>query len=245
MPLDERRGRGPPLHPLGVSLQRGLRRGQELGLIQLEEQGTSGAESLSCSSDIRANSSSSVSGGGAVRGMGGGGGVRGAAGDAAGDAGGDVSGGGLSAHPATPGPSARLRQLPEPDEPRHAGVGRLFEQMLEVAPKPGRDPLGDARLDPALRLDQRVGAEPFDRRRGRQDGFACVGRRRRTCGPGPRSTAPVPLLRGAGLRAHAPHRPRRTGIRTGGAAQQDDRAGSRTAPRSRRGRPRPGRAGVR
>ena len=30
-----------------------------------------------------------------------------------------------------------------------AVVGRLFEQMLEVAPKPGRDPLGDARFDPA------------------------------------------------------------------------------------------------
>ena len=45
----------------------------------------------------------------------------------------------------------------------------LFEQMLEVAPKPGRDPLGDARFGPALRLDQRVGAEPFDCRRGRQD----------------------------------------------------------------------------
>ena len=61
-------------------------------------------------------------------------------------------------------------ELPEPDEPRDAGVGRLFEQMLEVAPKPGRDPLGDARFDPALRVDQRVGAEPLDRRRGRQDG---------------------------------------------------------------------------
>ena len=35
------------------------------------------------------------------------------------------------------GIAARL-ELPEPDEPRHAGVGRLFEQMLEVAPKPGR-----------------------------------------------------------------------------------------------------------
>ena len=40
--------------------------------------------------------------------------------------------------------------------------------MLEVAPKPGRDPLGDASFDPALRVHQRVGAEPLDRRRGRQ-----------------------------------------------------------------------------
>ena len=58
---------------------------------------------------------------------------------------------------------ARL-ELPEPDEPRHADVDRLFEQMLEVAPKPGRTPLGDAGLDPAFRVDQ------LDRRRGRQDG---------------------------------------------------------------------------
>ena len=64
------------------------------------------------------------------------------------------------------GIAARL-ELSEPDEPRHAGVGRLFEQMLEVAPKPGRDPLGDARFDPALRGHQRVGAEPLDRRRFR------------------------------------------------------------------------------
>ena len=60
-------------------------------------------------------------------------------------------------------------ELPEPDEPGHAGVGRLFEQMLEVAPKPERDPLGDARFDPALRVHQCVGAEPLDRRRRRQD----------------------------------------------------------------------------
>ena len=41
--------------------------------------------------------------------------------------------------------AARL-ELPEPDEPPHASVDRLFEQMLKVAPKPGRDPLGDAGL---------------------------------------------------------------------------------------------------
>ena len=65
--------------------------------------------------------------------------------------------------------AARL-ELPQPDEPRHAGVDRLLEQMLEVAPQPGRHPLGDAGLDPAFRVDERVGAEPLDRRRGRQDG---------------------------------------------------------------------------
>ena len=36
-----------------------------------------------------------------------------------------------------------------------ADVDRLFEQMLKVAPKPGRDPLGDAGFDPAFRVDQR------------------------------------------------------------------------------------------
>ena len=61
-------------------------------------------------------------------------------------------------------------ELPEPHEPRHAGVDRLFEQLLEVAPQPGRHPLGDAGLDAAFRVDERVGAEPLDRRRGRQDG---------------------------------------------------------------------------
>ena len=65
--------------------------------------------------------------------------------------------------------TARL-ELPEPDEPRHAGVDRLFEQMLEVAPQPGRHPLGDAGLDAAFRVDEHIGAEALDRRRGRQDG---------------------------------------------------------------------------
>ena len=58
---------------------------------------------------------------------------------------------------------ARL-ELPEPDEPRHAAAGRLFEQMLEVAPKPGQDPLGDARLDPALGSGGRPGARGRGRR---------------------------------------------------------------------------------
>ena len=60
-------------------------------------------------------------------------------------------------------------ELPEPDEPRHAGVDRFVEQMLQFTPKPGRNPLGNAGFDPAFRVDQRVGAKPLDRRRGRQD----------------------------------------------------------------------------
>ena len=47
------------------------------------------------------------------------------------------------------------------------------------------------------------------------------------------------FVRGAARRAHAPRRPRRTGIRIDGAVHQDARAGSRSAPRSRRARPRP------
>lgn len=60
--------------------------------------------------------------------------------------------------------AARL-ELPQPHEPRHAGVDRLFEQMIEVAPKAGRHPLGDAGLDPAFRVDEGIGAEPRRQRR--------------------------------------------------------------------------------
>lgn len=55
--------------------------------------------------------------------------------------------------------------------------------MLKVAPKPrrtaetlalgeGRHPRGDARSTPPPRVRHPVSAEPLDRRRGRQDGFA-------------------------------------------------------------------------
>lgn len=86
------------------------------------------------------------------------------------------------------GIAARL-ELPEPDEPRHAGVGRLFEQMLEVAPKPGR---------------------PAGRRRAVRSSSWPAGMVRvcRQASTNLRTTssfaAPAPLLRGAGLRAHAP-----------------------------------------
>ena len=140
--------------------------------------------------------------------------------------------------------AARL-ELPEPHEPRHAGVDRLFEQMLEVAPQPGRHPLGEAGFDPAFRVDERIGAEAARSSSWPAGWSACADRPRRTSGPGPRSTAPAVLLRGAPRRAHAPRRPRRTGIRTGGAASPDARAGSRTAPRSRRAPPRPDGAGGR
>ena len=66
------------------------------------------------------------------------------------------------------GIAARL-ELPEPDEPRHAGGKCFVEQMFQCAPKPGRNPLGDAGFDPAFGIDQRVGAQPLDRRRDRQD----------------------------------------------------------------------------
>ena len=94
--------------------------------------------------------------------------------------------------------AARL-ELPEPHEPRHADVDRLLEQMLEVAPQSGRHPLGDAGFDPAFRVDERIGAEPLDRRRWPAGWSACA-------------TAPGVLLRKAARRAHAlvpglgPHR---------------------------------------
>ena len=52
------------------------------------------------------------------------------------------------------GIAARL-QLPEPNQKtRHAVIGRLFdfERILEVAPKSGRGPFGNARFDAALRV---------------------------------------------------------------------------------------------
>ena len=64
---------------------------------------------------------------------------------------------------------SRLRgQSVSPPPTRREAVQQpvgVFEQMLKVVPKPGRDPLGDAGFDPAFRGDQRVGAEPLDRRR--------------------------------------------------------------------------------
>lgn len=72
------------------------------------------------------------------------------------------------------GIAARL-ELPEPDEPCRARFDRFSEQMLQFALKPGRNPLGDAGFEPAFGVDQRVGAQPLDRGRGRQD---------RSCLPG-------------------------------------------------------------
>ena len=61
-------------------------------------------------------------------------------------------------------------ELPEPHEPRHVGVvDRLAEQILKSPAKSGRNAFGDAGFDPAFGVDQRVGAKPLNRRRGRQD----------------------------------------------------------------------------
>ena len=92
--------------------------------------------------------------------------------------------------------AARL-ELPQLHEPRHAGVDRHFEQVLEVAPQPGRHPLGDASLDLAFRVDERVGAEPARSSSWPAGWSAGDGRPRRTSGPGLRSTASAVLLRGA------------------------------------------------
>ena len=73
----------------------------------------------------------------------------------------------------------RTRPPPVPDTAgelaRHPprlrrAVAALRALVRRGRSKPGRDPLGDAGFDPAFRVDQRVGAEPLDRRRGRQDG---------------------------------------------------------------------------
>ena len=95
--------------------------------------------------------------------------------------------------------------------------------MLEVAPKPGRNPLGDAGFDPAFRVDQRVGADPLDRRRGRQDGSRVTAGLDEPAHQVLVRLRPWRFFAEPGPRAHAPRRPRRTGIRTGGAVIHDGR----------------------
>ena len=67
-----------------------------------------------------------------------------------------------SAHWSVPPYTARRRKR----DPRRTAA-ELRDQRRSPA---GRDPLGDAGFDPAFGVDQRVGAEPLDRRCGRQDG---------------------------------------------------------------------------
>lgn len=61
-------------------------------------------------------------------------------------------------------------ELPEPYEARHALVDRLLEQGLQAMAQLRRHPLGDARLDTAFRVYERIGAQPLDRCRRGQDG---------------------------------------------------------------------------
>ena len=66
--------------------------------------------------------------------------------------------------------------------------------------------------DPAFRVDQRVGAEPLDRRRGRQDGSRTPAGSRRTCGPGVRHLRGASRVRaGADPRTHRGRAQGRTG----------------------------------
>ena len=68
---------------------------------------------------------------------------------------------------------AGAREFPGPRYDCGRGRDPVRRGLVEEAFRnieSGRDPLGDARFDPALRVHQRVGAEPLDRRRGRQDG---------------------------------------------------------------------------
>ena len=93
-----------------------------------------------------------------------------------------------------------------------------FGQMLAIAPKSGGtapgDPSFDPSIDPALRVDHLVGADPRDRRRGRQDGSRVT---RGLHEPARQTLARLCLFRlfgAADLRAHASRRARGTGIRT-------------------------------
>ena len=82
--------------------------------------------------------------------------------------------------------AARL-ELPEPHEPHHAGVDRLFEQMLEVAPQPGgtRSAILDELPDQVLVRDRACGrflvglrvlvSQGAQQLGGRGDVLACPG----------------------------------------------------------------------
>ena len=83
-------------------------------------------------------------------------------------------------------------------------------RVTPASPKPGRHAIGDAGLDPAFRVDERIGAEPLDRRRGRQDGPRATAGPRRTSGPGPRSTIDASVARD--LRTTRPHSCEPTGV---------------------------------
>ena len=98
------------------------------------------------------------------------------------------------------GIAARL-ELPEPDEPRHAGVGRLFEQMLEV--------LAEARAGPARRC------ENLDRTRATWNGPAATTSPRRARSGAELQAAP------RGCRSAWPHDGPLQPLRTAGAARQN------------------------
>ena len=114
----------------------------------------------------------------------------------------------------------------EPDEPRHAGVGRLFEQMLEVAPKaPG-----------GTRSAMRRSASTSTSAQSRSI-VVVAGRMVRMSRQDSTNPAHQILVR---LRLF-----RFVAEPLDGAARQDARAGSLTVSRSRRARPRRPRAGTR
>ena len=61
------------------------------------------------------------------------------------------------------GGRVRVRlELPQPDEARQATVHRLLQHRQKPLPQHSLHAVGDAGLDPAFGLDQRVGAEPLD-----------------------------------------------------------------------------------
>ena len=100
----------------------------------------------------------------------------------------------------------RESDRPQPHEPCHAGVDRLFEQMLEVAPQPGRHTRSAMRA--SMRRSASTSASAQRRSIVVVAGRMVRGRRQAstTLRTGPRSTAPAVLLRGVPRRAHTPRR---------------------------------------
>src|SRR3546814_17028303 len=55
-------------------------------------------------------------------------------------------------------------ELSQPYEARDATIHRILQQLSQILAQGWRDAMGDKILDPALGLNQRIGAKALDRR---------------------------------------------------------------------------------
>src|SRR3546814_7469120 len=65
--------------------------------------------------------------------------------------------------------SSDLLELSQPYEARDATIHRILQQVSQILAQGWRDAMGDKILDPALGLNQRIGAKALDRRGDGED----------------------------------------------------------------------------